>query len=88
MACRCTADHQDIRVSCSALQRSHARVGDHRRPDSHGSWAEIVFVVSFLFRFMEQPELTNDFFMHVIRRPADALGRMAGARLRGPSASR
>ena len=26
-----------------------------------------VFVVSFLFRFMEQPELTNDFFTHVIR---------------------
>ena len=25
-----------------------------------------VFVVVFLFRFMEQPELTNDFFMHVV----------------------
>ena len=25
-----------------------------------------VFVVSFLFRFIEQPELTNDFFMHVV----------------------
>ena len=25
-----------------------------------------VFVVSFLFRFMEQPELTNDFFVHVV----------------------
>ena len=25
-----------------------------------------VFAVSFLFRFMVQPELTNDFFMHVI----------------------
>ena len=25
-----------------------------------------LFVVVFLFRFMEQPELTNDFFMHVV----------------------